>query len=212
MKISILEQQIYNTHLKFSRKGQAWTPRKDFSDLSEENLIILFKLKNFFSKFKHINLDNFFEAPIVLHPEENYPPLKFFCTRKAIKNYKLVLQQKENESPEKQLDSIKNGLYFISKFCLEKNIEWDQYLSYKEEYMPLWIQHYKEQQINIYSIIASGNHHLISSIPQEDLDIWLPDFLNKFYTYKNRLHHCFHVKEKLTKVVNSLKIFISTKG
>ena len=181
MNPSYQEQQIYNSYLRHLRSGKAWKPRKDFSDISEEISLVLFKLNNFFQKFKHIEVDKFFEAPQILHPEENYPPLKFFISRKAIKYYKLVCQIKENESPDKQLPSIKEGLKFIAKFCLEKKINWSDYLIYKEDYMPLWIQHYKEQKINIYSLVACDNHQYITSIPQEDMDIWLPNFLNKFF-------------------------------
>ena len=209
MNLSYLEQQIYNSYLKHLRSGKAWKPRKDFSDLPKETLITLNKLSTFFQKFKHIDVDKFLETPLILHPEENYPLLKFFTSRKAIKYYKLVSQLKENESPDKQLPSIKEGLKFITKFCLEKGINWSDYLLYKEEYMPLWIQHYKEQRVNIYSLVVCENHQYITSIPQEDLDVWLPNFLDKFFQCKTRLHSSQRVKTSILTVVSSLKKFIS---
>jgi len=50
MTISGIEQFIYNTHLKFSRNGKGWKPRKDFSEIGHSTLLILAKLKDFFAK------------------------------------------------------------------------------------------------------------------------------------------------------------------
>ena len=81
------QEYIYNTYLKNLRDGKPFQYRKNFSDLSIEIKSLLIKLEYFFQKYSHIKINEYFEAPNKLHPEEKYPYLNFFTTRAAIRTY-----------------------------------------------------------------------------------------------------------------------------
>ena len=208
MSISSLEQQIYNCHLKHFRNGEAWKPRKDFSDIPSSTLLYLQKLSLFFSKFKHINMDDFFSASKILHPEEPTPSLKFFIGRAAIKNYSLAQKQKLDQSPEKQFDKIKESLRFIAVFCLANNINLDQYLTYKIGRMPAWTQHYREHNINPYSIMELGNTSSLSNMSEDEQAIWAPNIFNNLNAIRTRYHNSPKTKSFVKEATKKIKNFI----
>lgn len=207
MTISGIEQFIYNTHLKFSRNGQGWRPRKDFSDINSTTILILDKLKNFFHKFSYIKIEEFFEAPIILHPDEAYPPLKYFTSRAAIKSFTLSQRKKTDQSPDCQIESIKNGFEFITKFCLENFIELEDYPSHKKFNMPSWLEHYRLYQVNPYCFMVFTNLNF-DDLQEDDLIYWAPNFKDIFNSFKNRYHNSKEAKPFCKKAFDKLKNFI----
>lgn len=207
MNISNREQQIYNCHLKHFRNGCAWKPRKDFSDITSSTHLFLQKLSAFFEKFKHIDLDDFFGAPRELHPDEPTPPLKFFITRAAIKSYSMALKLRLDRSPDKQIESIKKGLEFIILFCLEKNISFEDYPLFKQDYNYVWLEHYRTNQINPYCLMEVLNFTRLSE--QAEGAVWNSDLVDNFFTFRSRYHNSKDakqvVKEGTKKIQNFLK-------
>lgn len=201
------EKLIYNTYLKYSRFGQPWNPRKNFDKIADENKFLLTRLLQFFNKFKHIKIESFFAATHFLHPEETYPPLKFFISRPAIKNYSLYLKQIENQSPENQIEFIKESFQYISQLCLAKKIQMDDYLNYREELIPQWIQDYRQHQISIYSVMELNPD--LNKYEKDNLDVWVPGLVENFTTYKIRYHNSNItknlVKQATTKIKDILK-------
>lgn len=205
-----LKELIYNNFLKNLRFGQPFKYRKDFSDLPQETSHLLIKLENFFVKYHHIKIDEFFEAPRKLHPDEKYPHLNFFTTRAAIKAYSIYKKQKEDENPEKQFDDIKESLKFIGMFCFKNKLSLKDYLKHKNGYMPSWILHYKEHKINPYSIMELGSFYdVFSLITEEERVLYSNTLLEKMETFKLRYHSSFktknYVKELTEKIENFLK-------
>lgn len=200
------EQDIYNCYLKHSRNGLPYQPRKDFSDLSSENIVLVKRLCNFFSKFAHIKWDDFFGAPRGLHPDEKCPPLKFFITRAAIRAYSLYQQQQEDQSPEKQFDNIKESLRFIAMFCIKNQISLDSYLNFKIGRMPIWTQHYREHLINPYSIMELNGSTSIMNMSEDEQAIWAPNISNTINAIRTRYHNSpktkFFIKEATKKINN----------
>jgi len=206
LNVTSLEQQIYNCHLKHFRNGSPWKPRKDFSKIEESTLLYLRKLSQFFAKFKHINLEDFFEAPRLLHPEEPTPSLKYFTTRAAIKAYTLSQQQKNNQSPDKQLLRIKESFKFIINFCLEKKIQLQDYLFYKENYSFVWLEHYRTYQINPYCLMELLDFSKLSVMTENA--VWEPNLTEHFFAFRNRYHQSAQAKSLIKDITSKIHILL----
>lgn len=207
-QLNKVEQEIYNCFLKHFRNGLPYQPRKDFSDITSENVVLLKRLCNFFAKFPHIKWDEFFGAPRGLHPDEKCPPLKFFITRAAIRSYSLYQQQLESQSPDKQLDKIKDSLRFVALFCLRNKITLNQYLNFKIGRMPAWTQHYREHNISPYSIMELGDLSSIYNLSEDEQALWAPNLVDNLNAYKTRYHNSPKAKVFTREATNKIKNFI----
>jgi hypothetical protein len=196
LKITDKQKQIYNCYLKHSRKGQPYKFRKNFDDIDDRLKIDLYKLQNFFNKFKHIDIDFFFESFSFVYPNDQYPILSFFTTRKAIKCYSLYKEYKENLSPDLQLDEIKKSIVHIGSFCLRNKIQMKDFLKHKTLCIPTWVLEYKESKINIYSVIALGYSNDLYQMEEDERDIMIPGLLKNIESYKIRFNNC-NSKEKI---------------
>lgn len=202
------EENIYNSYLRAYRKGQPFQPRKDFSNISSTTVLSLKKLSAFFNKFKHISSEDFFNAPLILHPDEPCPPINFFITRAAIKTYSLAMKKKQDESPEKQFDKIKESMHFIAMFCLKNKINLENYLKFKIINMPAWMQHYREHHINPYSLMELSNFEEFKRMAEEEKAIWANDFFEKIDIFKTRYHNSPKTKQFVKEATNKIKDFI----
>ena len=207
-KLSKTEQSIYNCYLKSLRKGKPYQPRKDFSDVPPQVVVHLYRLKNFFSKFPHISWEEFFDAPNNLHPKEQTPPLQFFTSRAAIKTYTLYQKQQEDQSPEKQLDKIKQSFYTIALFCLSCNILLESYIDHKIGNMPTWMQHYREHKINIYSLMELTDFFDLKNLNKDELSYWCPGLLENIQAYKTRYYNSQTTQDYVKKGTQKIKDFI----
>jgi hypothetical protein len=206
--LNYTEQSIYNTYLKILRADQPYQPRKNFNNLPLEVKVNLNKLNNFFNKFPHISQEDFFKAPLELHPTEKLPPLKFYTTRPAIRLYTLYHKQLQNQTPDKQLDKIKQGLHFIAKFCLHHKIPLEKYNSFKIGAMPAWMQHYREHQVNIYSLMEIIDFNDLKKQNLDETSFWCPDLLNNINAYKTRYYNSPKTQQLVKEGTNKIKNFI----
>ena len=203
------EKDIYNFYLKYSRHGMPYTPRKDFTEINSSVIVYLKKLNIFFNKFPHIYPKDFFESPIILHPNEKYPTLDFFITRAAIKTYSLAIKKKQSESPENQLESIRESIHFIAMFCVKNNLTIEDYINHKSRNMPTWMEHYREHRVNPYVLIELSTFDKFKSLQEDEKKIWAGDFFDNLDAFKIRYHNSqktkTFVREAFTKVKNFLK-------
>lgn len=210
MNLNKTEQSIYNCYLKSLRKGKPYQPRKDFSEIPSNVATSLYKLKIFFNKYPHIKWEEFFDAPTLLHPKEQTPPIQFFVTRAAIKSYTLYQKQLEDQSPEKQLSKIKDSLYYIASFCLQRNLFLESYTTYRIERMPIWLQHYKEHRVNIYSLMELTDFSDLQNFERDELQLWCPNLQNNLPAYKNRYHNCQRTQQYVKQGTKKIKDFIKS--
>jgi hypothetical protein len=209
LNLSDKEKFIYNCYLKYSRWGKPFTTRKDFSDLDDDIIISIKKIFIFLSRYPHIKMEDYFKAPIELHPEEKYPPLSFFTTLAATKSYTLFKKKQEDENPEKQTDLIKESFKFIGMFCLENNIPLEKYLTHKTGYMLSWLNHYREHRINPYSLMElNGIYESLSNLPKDEIELFAKNLNENFVAYKNRYNSSPQTKTLVKEATNKIKIFI----
>lgn len=204
------EKKIYNCYLKNFRKGEPYKLRKDFSNINPNIAVSLKKISYFLSKYSHIKMEEYFEAPNFLYKDEKYPPLASFTGRAALKNYAIYQKQKEDRNPESQFEEIKNSFKFIGLFCVENKIPLNQYLTHKTSYMISWLNHYREHKINPYCLFELGNVLLVlDKIPKDELTLFSQSLYDNILAYKNRYtnspktkNYCTELVKRITKFVN----------
>lgn len=202
------EKNIYNCYLKHYRNGQPFQPRKDFSDLDSSTIVSLKRLAAFFGKFPHITYDDFFGAPRTLHPEEKCPHISFFTTRPAIKTYSLAMKKREDESPEKQIEKIRESFHFIALFCLKNRIPLNQYIKHKTQSMPTWMQHYREHHVNPYALLGLSDFNNFGMLEEDQRKLWSGDFFEKINTYKTRLFSSDKTKTFIHQAIKKVEDFL----
>lgn len=187
------EQLIYNKYIAITRskQGKPFKLRKDFKGFEKEPAYPhVCKLHRFFNKHPYINVDDFFSAPFEVYDTPGEVYIDYFTTRAAIKTYSLFLKKKENTSPDKMHDSIKESLRFIGMFCLNQNISVSQYLYHMTGCTLSWMQHYKQRHINIYSLFEMGNViESAFSVSVDERDLFLNETQNNLATYKTRYYN-----------------------
>ncbi len=156
LQVSEFEEHIYNLHLKTTRQknNQPYKLRKNFEGLDDTTKIYLKKLSLFFTKHKHINIEEFFISPFTIYPDEKFFDLQYFTTLKAVKSYTLYQKHIQNLAPDniEQLACIQKSIKFILNFCKENKINIEDYVRYKQDNVPSFLVHLKEHKINIYTL------------------------------------------------------------
>jgi len=168
------EKLIYNTFLKISRSqsGLPYKLRKQWHGFEDtEAYPHVLRLKNFFSRNSGINMNDFFSAPYTVYPGESGFDIGFYSSQKAIKVYSLALKKKMNLSPDDtyHLEKIAAGLRYIRNFCIQKNINIDDYPKYKEGIQHSFIVHLKEHKVSVYNLFAFNEFE--KALAQNDPDL-----------------------------------------
>lgn len=203
------QKKIYNIYLKNFRYGKPYKYRKDFNDISEYTSLNLNKLDIFFLKFKNIKIEDFFEAPNLIYENQPYPKLDYFNTRSAIRAYSISNKKKEDQNPEKQFEEIKQSFLFIMKFCLDQKIEVQHYINHKTGMIYSWMNHYRERNINIYSLLEfSDIIKTIDETPNDILDIFSKDLSDKIIKFKIRYNSSSKTIDYVKRGMEKIKDFI----
>ena len=202
------EKIIYNTFLETSKKinNKPVRYRKDFTKFEDgENYIYVNKLSKFFTKFKHINIKDFFEAPYFVY-NEKYFDLKFYCSHKAIKTYTLYNDDyllNNPDSPETLL-KLKESISFIYDFCKGKNIKPIQYVKHIDGNYNSFFKHIKERNINFYIIFSfTGIEQIVNNYDRE-----IKDMFSSNFSKINYLRTKFYASGKAKKIINKFKEYV----
>jgi hypothetical protein len=118
------------------------------------------------------------------------------------------MKKKEDESPEKQLDKIKESFHFVAMFCLKNRIQIDDYLNHKTRSMPTWMQHYREHNVNPYALIGLGNLDRFRMMNEEERIIWSGDFFDRIDSYKTRYYTSEKTKTLVKEAIKKIKEFL----
>jgi hypothetical protein len=203
-------QDIYNTYLSVSRghKNKPWKPRKDFTgfDKTEEGLICV-RLELFFSRFPQISVKDFLLAPYLLYKDEDYFPLKFYLTQKAISTYSIIQKQKLEEMPdsESHLADIVNTIKYIAELCVNENISFNTYINDKKGYTWRVLQEYVDRKINLYVLLSLPNFwSMIDSLTMQDKELYLGTMHKDITKYQMRLNNSARAKKIITEAFKRL--------
>jgi len=159
--ISEFDKFVYNSYLKISRSRNKlpYKFRKNFEKVDDKTFVQIKKLSSFLKRFPHIKIEDFFNAPFNLYPDETYFPIEYFTSLKATKAYTIFQKKKVNEDPDSldQLQNIKESLVFINNFCRQKNIDPHTYIHHKTNNEFSFLIHLKEHKVNIYTLLGFVN-------------------------------------------------------
>ena len=209
-----LEKIIYNKHLAISRssRNKPFSLRSNFEQLENEPKVTipLKRLSIFFTKHNDVNFDTYFIAPYALYPDVQYFDLSYFASPRGIKSYTIYKQQLLKTSPDEQINDVKESLIFISRFCIENNIQLPRYITFtKSKIEPEWFYHYKTNKINLYSLMEFENLSIIiNKLPIDEKELLLGDFGVNFFTYKNKYNNSKELKTYLQKAFLKIKLFV----
>jgi hypothetical protein len=208
-----LEKRIYNKHLAVSRslRNKPFKLKTDFTGFEDNPKYTSIKrLSNFFIRHSDVNMDIYFMAPYKLYKDVEHFDLKYFASPRAIKAYTVYKNELAQVSPDKQIEEVKKSLEFITKFCLEKKIQLPDYAHYKTTGMePEWVYHYKNNKINLYSLMEfSGIFPYISEMPFDERELLLGNFGSNFLDYRSKYQHTKELKPFLSSMFTKLKFFI----
>jgi hypothetical protein len=208
--ITDFQKRIYNCYLRNYRKGEPFKYRQNFSNLNPNIFAALEKISTFLTRYNHIDCDDYFDAFNELHPDDKYPPLTFFYSRGALKNYAIYQKQKEDRNPEKQFEEIKKSMKFIGLFCIANKINLDDYLSHKTSYMYSWLNHYREHRINPYCLFVLGNaFSILDTIPKDELQLFTNNLYDNLLSYHNRYNNSKTTQDFIQRIYKTVKGFVT---
>ena len=193
------QKQIYNLYQSTSRGAfdQPYRYRKDFDSFEDSHkdvVISLQKIESLLSKYKHINVKMFFEAPYKLVKLSKPLGLEYYHSLKSIKiyhTYAKELDSLEPDSPE-QLQFCINSLKFIRTFCEENSISITDYPVHKKSLTYSWCKHLLENNISFYSVVGFNYlgyniFTLLNNIPSDEKELFFDNFDGKLNEYYNKL-------------------------
>lgn len=207
-----LEKLLYNKHLAVSRKlkNKPFKLKQNFSDVLEtDKHKFLKRISTLFIKHKEIDPDIFFSAPYKLYPDVEYFDLEYFSTMRAVKCYTMYKKQILLEDPDSQLESVKSSLQFIAKFCIDNNMYFHQYPYHRTSDVFTWMKHYKENKINIYSMMEFTNiFSSVVSLAEDVQKFFVGQFVEQFKELFTKYKNSSHLKPFIKKTLPLLDNFV----
>lgn len=203
------EKQIYNTYLATTRSKQnkPFTLRKDFTDIKEAPIIR--RISNFFKKYPHIKPSEFFAAPYEIHTDTGHLGIDYYLTRPAIKCYSLYQKKLQDVSPDLQIEDIRKSFQFIGSYCLRNRLQLHEYLTHKSGCIYAWMMHYREHNINIYSLFELGDLlTFLSKVSADEKAILTDDLQQTITKFKVRYFNSAAVKAFVREGTDKLKKFL----
>ena len=208
-----LERTLYNYHLRISRssRNKPFKLKKQFEDLSgTEKHTHLKRLAVLVKKHPEIDLDTFFEAPYKLYPDVEYFGLDYFSSMRAIKSYTMYKKMTFLQDPDTQIESVKKSLRFMANFCIQNNILLHQYPHHRTADMFTWMVHYKENKINIYSMMEFRDiYSAVQSLAEDVRAFFVSDFVDQFKNLYTSYNKSQSLKPFLKKAVEHINNFVS---
>jgi len=207
-----LEKHLYNKHLAVSRseRNKPFKLKNSFTDVEgTDKHKFLKRISILFCKHPEINPDIFFKAPYKLYPDVAYFGLDYFSTMRAVRAYTTYKKTLLLQDPDSQLEEVKDSLKFIANFCIEKGIYFHQYPLHQTAEAYTWMQHYKQNKINIYSVMEFPNIFSMTKSLAEDVQkFYVGEFLERFQKLYLSYNNSNNLKAYVQKAHGILSEFV----
>lgn len=211
-QLTNVEKLLYNKHLAVSRseRNKPFKLKHNFADIEgTDKHKFLKRISVLFNKHPEIDSDIFFKAPYKLYPDVAYFGLDYFSTMRAVRSYTTYKKQLLLQDPDSQLDEVKRSLRFIANFCIEKKIYFHQYSSHQTSEAYTWMQHYKQNKINIYSVMEFPNIFSSAKSLADDVQkFYVGEFLERFQGLYLSYNNSSELKSYVRKAVPVLSEFV----
>ena len=128
---------------------------------------------------------------------------------RAIKSYTMYKKMTFLQDPDTQVDSVKNSLRFMAKFCVDNNILLHQYPYHKTADMFTWMVHYKENKINVYAMMEFKDvYSAVQSLAEDVRSFFVSDFVEQFKNLYTSYDKSQVLKPFLKKAVEHINNFV----
>lgn len=207
MEIGDTEKKIYNLYLKAlgEKQNRPYTPKKDFSNLTDGVIVTLKKLALFFENYKDVNPSLFFRAGFK-HEDRNFLELSFFTSLKASRLYSKYVREKYVNSVdnEESVKDFKDGIIFIYDFMKDNDFTLSDYVNGRNESgVPWFVIHLKKQNISFYHIHALDIN--LDKFPADWRELLIEDFEDIFFSTKRNFENSLVMKKIGSKLNSFLK-------
>lgn len=208
-------KNLYNKHLHTTRtfRRKPFRARKKFEGFENDDNFRHYEfLVKWFKKHPDINIQLFFEASLYFNRNEEFIPIKFYATKtQALTNYTQYCYVIDglNLDNKKSLLFCLESFKYIQRFCIEKNIDPRNYLTYKEEgdcYPKFWL-HVKGYHVCKYSLFVYEEYYNEMRNLYRESEAWglfignldfSPIFYKERYLKSNKFKKtCFFLRKKL---------------
>ena len=211
-QLTDLERHLFNKHLAVSRseRNKPFKLKKDFSNIvNSDKHKFLKRISVLFQKHPEISPDTFFKAPYKLYPDVEYFGLDYFSTMRAVKSYTLYKKQIFLQDPDSQIEQVKESLIFIANFCTETNIYFHQYPYHRSSDLFTWMQHYKQNKINIYSVMEFTNiFSSVKSLAEDVQKFFVSEFVDQFQNLHSLYSKSTVLRPYVKKAIPVLSTFV----
>ena len=203
---------MYNKHLAVSRteKNKPFKIKKDFSNIvNTDKHKFLKRISTLFVKHPEIQPDTFFKAPYKLYPDVEYFGLDYFSTMRAVKAYTMYKKLIFIRDPDSQIEEVKDSLRFIAHFCIDNKIFFHQYPYHRTSDMFTWMQHYKQNKINMFSVMEFSNISAsVKSMAEDVQKLFVSEFAEQFQKLYISYNNSTQLKQYIQKTVPVLSNFV----
>lgn len=206
-------KQVYNAYLKAIAKKQnrGFRYRTNFDSFEDDKFAYCNRIARLFNQYPHIDMETYFEAPIKLN-DDFYPTLKYYTTHAAMKSYTLWLKQRQNLPPDHEyhIQAIKRSLKFITRYCTDNNIEWDEYIN-SDNLVPHWVQQLKDNSISIYTLMGFTDfRQKLDSVEGDIKALYIQNISDNYITYKRAYMQSEHAKPLVDRGFIACKKFVKS--
>ena len=113
------------------------------------------------------------------------------------------------QDPDSQIEQIKDSLQFIAKFCITNKIYFHQYQHHMTADLFTWMKHYKENKINIYSVMEFANaFSSVKSLAEDVQKFFVGQFVDQFQTLYVQYNKSRQLKPYMQRTVPVLSNFV----
>lgn len=191
-----VHKNIYNTYLRVvaEAQGRGFRYRKNFDNLDQKIVVCLERLGDFFTRYEHINIDMFFEAPYKVWTDRDFFPLEYYTKRAALTCYRNYKKQIILSDPDTkvQLERVVSSIKFVWKYCKDAKISVDNYITHKKGNY-IFLEHLKNDQVSIYFLFAFEDFRDVFSSVDTELKKFL--FGDTYATWDN-MHRKYNFSKK----------------
>lgn len=208
-----LEKLLYNKHLAVSRseKGKPFKLKRDFRDIvGTPKHKFLQRISTLFKKHPEIEYDTFFRSPYRLYPDVEYFDLEYFSSMRAVRSYTMYRKMQFLQDPDSQLESCKESLHFIANFCVKEGIHLHQYPFHRNSDVFTWMSHFKQNKINIYTMMEfSDVLSAVQSLAEDVQKFYVGQFVENFKSLYINYIKSEKLRPYLKKAFSTLNNFIN---
>jgi len=203
------EKQVYNCYLTTTRKvkNKPCKRRDNFDNFETDARYMLVKrLTVLFLKHKEIDLQLYFEAPYKIYKDVEFFDLNYYASMRALKAYTLYKKQLEASDPDLLIERVKESLKFLTKYCIDNNIQLIDYIEHTNALIPIWVEHVKSNLISPYCLMElTGVYSSINKLTLEEQSMFLGAFGTNYLHFRDKYNNSKTLKPFLQKITLKLK-------